>query len=288
MNKNNLEFQVEEEIILYDFLRKKITNKSKNNIKSMLANNCVTVDDKIRTKYDYKLKKGNIVKIKERQIKSDKFNDYIDIIYEDKNIIVINKPTGLLSISTKKEKEKTAYSMVMEYLRHNHEKVFVVHRLDRDTSGILLFAKNNHTKNMLQDNWNNIVRIRGYIAIVEGVTKEKGTIKSYLKESKSTKVYSTNKKDGVEAITHYKKIKSNNNYSLLNVNIDTGRKNQIRVQMNDIGHGVVGDKKYGIKSDPLKRLGLHANILEYEDPITKKIMHFETPIPQKFKTIVKL
>ncbi len=286
MPKSNLNFKVEKEISLYDFLRENITNKSKNNIKSMLTNNCIVVNDKVKTKYDYKLKKNDIVKVLERQIKNDKFKEEIDVIYEDKNIIVINKPAGLLSIATNKEKEKTAYSMVMDYLRKQNNKIFIVHRLDRDTSGVLLFAKNNKTKHVLQDNWNEIIIKRGYIALVEGITKEKGTIKSYLKESKSTKVYSTSKQNGVEAITHYKKLKNNDKYSLLEVEIDTGRKNQIRVQMHDIGHCVVGDKKYESKVDPLKRLGLHANILEYRDPINNKIMHFEAPIPIKFKTVV--
>ena len=158
-----------------------------------------------------------------------------------------------------------------------------------ETSGLLLFAKKEKIKFLLQDNWDELVGIRGYIAIVEGdIINNEGTIKSWLKETSTLLVYSSKKKnDGQEAITHYKRIKRNGKYSLLDIKLDTGRNNPIRVHMKDIGNSIIGDKKYGAKTDPIRRLGLHANILEFKHPITKKTMHFEIPLPDSFCNIFK-
>lgn len=211
--------------------------------------------------------------------------DKLDIIYEDKDIIVINKKPHLLTISTENEKEKTLFHQVMLYLKKKNKanKVFIVHRLDKDTSGLIVFAKSETAKRKLQNDWENSKR--GYVTVVNGVVeKDKDTIKSYLMETKTLLVYSTNnKQDGKLAITSYEKINSNKLYSLLKINIKTGRKNQIRVHLNDIGHSIVGDKKYGnIKRDPLRRLCLHANYLEFTHPITNKKLVLETKIPSTF------
>ena len=209
--------------------------------------------------------------------------DKLNIIYEDKDIIVINKPTHLLTISTENEKERTLFHKVYLYLKkkNKNNKVFVVHRLDKDTSGLIVFAKSEIVKKKLQNNWDK--SIRNYVAVVNGnILKEKDTLRSYLKETKTLLVYSTNDKSGDLAITSYQKIMSNKEYSLLSINIKTGRKNQIRVQLNDIGHSIVGDKKYGIKKDPLRRLCLHANYLEFNHPITDKRMSFDIDIPNTF------
>lgn len=199
----------------------------------------------------------------------------LNIIYEDKNIIVVDKPTHLLTIATEKEKEKTLYHEVLEYekCKHKSNRIFIVHRLDRDTSGLILFAKSEKYKQLFQDNWSDVKR--EYIALIEGVPKKKhDIIKSYLKENKSLITYSTkNKKDGREAITEYEVIKSNKNISLVKINILTGRKNQIRVHMSEMGHPIVGDKKYGAKYNFLKRMALHANKLEYKD------YKFESKVP---------
>lgn len=284
--KTNPELVVESESLLLEYLLLKITNKSKNNIKSLLARGNILVDNKVATKYDYKLKVGQKITIKTNQIYDKDHEEVLDVIYEDDDIIVINKPAGLLSIATNNEKNDTAYSMVMKYLKRDDHKnrIFVVHRLDRDTSGLLLFAKNEKIKFTLQDNWSDIISIRGYIAVVEGKLSEpSGTIRSWLKETTTLLVYSSHKTgDGQEAITHYQKLKEKGRFSLLDIRIDTGRKNQIRVHMKDMGHNVVGDKKYGSKTDPLKRLGLHAHILEFKHPVTSVIMHFEAPIPDEF------
>jgi len=214
--------------------------------------------------------------------------DKLNIIYEDKDIIVIDKKPHLLTISTDNEKEKTLFHQVMLYLKkkNKNNKVFIVHRLDKDTSGLIVFAKSENVKRKLQNNWEDSKR--GYVAVVNGnVSKAKGTIKSYLMETKTLLVYSTNdSKNGKLAITNYEKIMANKLYTMLKIDIKTGRKNQIRVHLNDIGHQIVGDKKYGsIKRDPLRRLCLHANYLEFMHPVTGKKVVFETKIPNEFVKI---
>lgn len=207
----------------------------------------------------------------------------LKIIYEDKYLLVVDKPSNLLTISTFKEQNNTLFHQVHEYLKSKNVKAFIVHRLDKDTSGLVVFAKSERVKNILQDNWENVKR--EYIALVNGnLKKDKGTIKSYLKESKTLQVYSTNdSKNGKLAITEYEKIKSNNNYSLLKINIKTGRKNQIRVHLNDIGNPIVGDKKYSkIKNKNAKRLYLHASCLEFVHPVTKELIHLESTYPSIF------
>lgn len=215
----------------------------------------------------------------------------LDIIYEDKEILVVNKPTGLLTVSTPKEKEKTLFHEVSDYVKKSNPKlkVFIINRLDKDTSGIVLFAKDQKVKYMYQNNWDNLVIKRGYIAVVEGVLKKKvASIRSYLKETKTLMVYSTNdKKTGKLAITNYKVIKENNRYSMLAIEIKTGRKNQIRVHMRDIGHPILGDKKYGDKKDRAKRLMLHAESLVIINPKTKRKMEFNSKVPTEFETLFK-
>ena len=208
------------------------------------------------------------------------------IIYEDKYVIAVDKPSGKLSVSTDKEKERTMFHEVLEYLKkkNKNNKVFIVHRLDKDTSGIMIFAKDIKTKNFLQDNWDKFVR--KYVAIVEGVLlNDSGEVRSYLKETKSLITYSTSDKSGKLAITKYKKIKCNKLYSMVEINILTGRKNQIRVHMKDIGNSIKGDKKYGAKMDPIKRLGLCANKLSFMHPITKKYIDLEISIPKEFESL---
>lgn len=211
--------------------------------------------------------------------------DKLDIIYEDKSIIVVNKPSHLLTISTDNEKEKTLFHKVMLYEKRKNKsnKVFIVHRLDKDTSGLVLFAKDEKIKYKLQNNWDKETK-RGYVAVVHGKTKDSDTLKSYLVETKTLLVHSTpDKKLGKLAITEYKRILENKKLSLLKINIKTGRKNQIRVQLVDNGNQIVGDKKYGEnKFDPLRRLCLHANYLEIVHPVTNKKMVFETEIPKIF------
>lgn len=212
----------------------------------------------------------------------------LDILYEDKFVLVVNKPTNLLTISTAKEKERTLFHYVFEYLKQKNKnnKVFIVHRLDKDTSGIVIFAKDEKTKFYLQENWDNFKR--GYVAVVWGKVKNnKGTLKSYLMETKTLYTYSVNDKKGKLAITEYEKVLENKNYTMLSLNLKTGRKNQIRVQLSDMGNSIVGDHKYGIKKDPIRRMALHANYLEFIHPKTKEKIVIDIDIPNSFISLVK-
>ena len=255
-------------------------------IKNYIKNGMVKVNNKTITNSSHPIKPNDKVEITYTR---NKINEYdLDILYEDDYLIAINKPSGLLSIGNDKEKEITAYRMVSDYVKKTSNKyIFVVHRLDQDTSGILLFSKNEKIRDKMQDNWNTIVKKRGYIAITDGILNGSGTIKSYLTEDRNQFVHSTKSNNGKEAITHYNVIKNTKDYSLVQVFIDTGRRNQIRVHLSEKGYPIVGDKKYRCRTNPLKRLCLHANILEFIHPVTKKIIHIETDIPNEMKRLLK-
>ena len=271
-----------ENYLLFDYLRNNIDGKSKNNIKSLLKNEVVFVNGKIVTKYNYVLCDGDVVEINKK-----KANNNINIIYEDNDIIVIDKPSKILTISNKNEKVNTLYRMVSDYLKKEHKKVFIIHRLDFDTSGIIMFAKSQRVQKLYQDNWNDLAKIREYTAIVDGITANKGHIESYLKQTKTLLVYSSKNKDGLFAITDYEKIGGNSKYSMLKILISTGRRNQIRCHMADIGHPILGDYRYKCKINPIDRLCLHANKLEIINPITKELMVFNSNIPKEFNSIIK-
>lgn len=274
---------VKENEILIEFLKKMFSNLSKNSVKSLLHNEKVFVNGNMTTKYNYELNVGDVVEIREKVAKN------IDIIYEDKDIIVINKPSGLLTVATEKEKNKTAYHLVMEYLKkkNKNNRIFIIHRLDKDTSGIIMFAKNERAKHLYQDNWNDIVKKRCYYAVIDGKMENKeGTIKSYLKEN-GNMVYSVKDRSGKLAITEYKVLKERKNISLLDINLKTGRKNQIRVHMKENKTPILGDLKYGEKSKLINRLALHAYKLELVNPVTKKLLTFEINMPNEFKTLFK-
>jgi len=279
----NKEVIIEKEIKLLEFLLEYFSKLSRNSVKNLLTNKQIIVNGKVISKHDYLLKKGDKVSFDGKQN-----NKGLKIIYEDELFIVINKPFNLLTVATDKEKEKTAYVLVSEYVKQTNHKnrVYVLHRLDKDTSGVLVFCKDESVKNELQEKWNEIVSKRGYVAVVEGSLKQKqGVIKSYLKESKTKMVYSCSKSEGKLAITEYKVIGENNKYSLVDVNLLTGRKNQIRVHFKDIGHPLVGDKKYGAITDPLKRLGLHASSIKFT--YKNKEYEFNSPHPFDLKNNLK-
>ena len=252
-------------------------------IKQYLEHGSIYVNNSRTTKYNYKLNIGNIITIESKNNASLPF----DILYEDMHIIVVNKPSGLLTIATDKEKSETLYHKVREYLKvkNKNAKVFIVHRLDKDTSGVVLLAKDEETKNMLQDGWNSNAH-RSYVAVVHGKLKNKSDRSiQYLKETKTNLVYVS--KDGLEAITNYNVVKENDKYTLVAIDIETGRRNQIRVLFNSMGNPIVGDNKYFIKKDNEKRLYLHANRLQVYYPHKKEVMLFETKTPIEFKNIMK-
>ncbi len=276
---------------LMKFLIDKLPNKSRNNIKSLLTHRQVLVDEQVVTQYNYPLQVGQKVIIDWVLVRDEKPGRGLRIIYEDKDIIIIDKPSGLLSIASDKEKQRTAYRQLTDYVRLNdvENRIFIVHRLDRETSGVMLFAKNEDIKRSLQDNWKETVVDRAYIAVVEGkIEKKEGKIKSWLQETKTRLVYSgSSPEDGQEAVTHYKVLEAGTRYSLLEIRLETGRKNQIRVHMKDIGHSIIGDKKYGAMTNPIGRLGLHAHILSFYHPVSGKLMRFETEVPKKFSQLFK-
>lgn len=287
--RNLKEFKVTHETELLIFLLEKFQSQSRNSVKSLLSSHRVSVDGAPVSQFDFKLYPEDTVIISNSAIRK-KTRSKLPIIYEDDDLIVINKPSGLLSIASDNEKSSTAYRMLSDYVQQKdkHNRIFVVHRLDEDTSGVLMVAKNVEIQQALQNKWNDIVTKRGYYAIVEGMMENpEGTFKSYLKKNTQNLMYSSKKSgDGQLAITHYKVMKTNGEYSLLDVSIDTGRKNQIRVHLGESGHYVIGDDKYGEPSNPIARLGLHAYALEFVHPFTGKKVSFSSPIPKPFEDLL--
>lgn len=286
-------FKVQRSDELLEFLLKKM-NTSRNNVKHILANHQVLVNGNPITQFNYPLAKDDEIKISKYPVKAasptnNKTKERkkplsISIIYEDSDFIAINKPNGLLSVESDKDNE-SAYYYVSEYLKAKNPNLrpYVLHRIDKETSGVLVFTKNIKLHSMLRLNWNDYIQTREYIAVVEGkLEKKSDRLVSYLKENSNNMVYISNDRTGQRAVTNYEVLKENINYSLLRVEIETGRKNQIRVEMNNLGHPIVGDDKYGCNKNPLKRLGLHASKLEFIHPITKEVITIVAKTPQIF------
>ncbi|MGD0821769.1 MAG: RluA family pseudouridine synthase [Desulfomonilia bacterium] len=279
-------FTVVEPAELMNYLLDQMPDKSRKTIKSLLAHHQVSVDYRVTTQFNHRLKPGQQVVINWSKVLQESPHRGMKILYEDPYLIVIEKPPGLLSIATEKENERTAFRILSDQLKKTNPKgrIFVVHRLDREASGIMMFAKDKETQQLLQHAWDEDVIERSYVVVVEGlIPQEHGTITSWLKENKALVVYSSpTPGDGKKAITHYRVIKKNIICSLLEVKLQTGRKNQIRIHMKDLGHSIIGDKKYGGRENPMKRLGLHARVLAFRHPMTGKELRFETPIPKVF------
>ena len=289
---------------LLAFLLRKC-NTSRNNVKSLLSGRQVLVNGSVVTQFDFPLAKDDEVKISKKSVRGttapspvkNKTKDPrkqtqekpqpIKIIYEDDDFIAIDKPAGLLSVESDKQTE-SAFSCVFEYLKQKDKRArpYILHRIDKETSGVLVFAKNPKIYSMLKMHWNELVTLREYIAVAEGVfEKQADTVISYLKENKNNLVYSTQDITGQKAVTHYEVRRQTQDYALLSVKIDTGRKNQIRVHLHSLGHAVVGDDKYPSNKNPLKRLGLHAVKLEFIHPVTKELLSFSAPVPALFMTL---
>ena len=281
-------FVVYEDTTLLEFLKKKIPAQSEKNVKRIIMNHQVAVGGVPTDFFHFPLYKEDEVTLSWTPIKNH-IPRPIPILFEDDDIIAIDKPSGLLSVASDREKGRTAYRMVSEYIASKRKgaRIFVVHRLDEDTSGVLIFAKNIETRLALQKDWGKVVSLRRYFAIVEpgNIEKEK-VLKDYLAQDSTQKVYVTPiKSKGKLAVTHYKVIASNAKYALLDVDISTGRKNQIRVQLGHTGHYVIGDDKYGEPSNPLKRLGLHASQLTFVNPLTRISYDISSPLPKPFKSL---
>ncbi len=268
------------------------TEMSRTKAKSMLKNKLISVNGQLNSQYNLVLKAGDQVKIHPDTSTTEKKLRDLNIVFEDQYIVVVDKHAGLLSISTTKENHKTAFRILSDHvkLQNPDNRIFIVHRLDRETSGLMVFAKSEEVKKVFQEKWQQLVTKRSYLAIVKGKPEPwSNTLKSYMYESKALKVHITkDTKEGQLAITHYKTIKSKGQNAMLNVWLETGRKNQIRVQLNEIGHPVLGDLKYGGKEmdNPIGRLALHAWELSFEHPVTGEVMEFKTAVPRKFSRII--
>lgn len=277
---------VKKDDTLLTFLLTSFPHRSRNIVKAVLRDEQVSIDGKPVTQFDHALCLGQRVEINWERKSPQQQPHGLNIVYEDNDLIIINKPSGLLTIATAKEKRKTAYAILSNYVKKgdSENKIFIIHRLDRETSGLLMFAKNETVKNQIQETWATTIAQRTYIGVVEGeIQKQEGTIVSWLKESSAFIVYSSqNSQHGKKAVTRYKKIKANNGFSLLQINLETGRKHQIRVHMQDIKHPIIGDSKYGSTQNPIRRMGLHAQVLAFTHPKTGKPCRFETEVPEKF------
>ena len=287
-----LAFEVaDQSIILMDFLCRVMPDRKRSSIKQLLKFGSVMVNGNVTSQFNVPLNQGDTVKVNLTRAFPVFYNRRVKIVYEDDDIIVIEKGYGLLSMGNEKIKDGTAYSILKDYLKEKdpRNKIFIIHRLDRDTSGLMMFAKTIEAKEAMQHNWNNMVLERTYLAVVEGkVEEESGTVKSYLAENSQMEVYSTDDPEkGQLAVTRWKKIASGNGYTLMEVSLDTGRKFLIRVHMKDIEHPIAGDRKYGAKSSPIHRLALHAQTLRFVHPVTRRDMRFETPIPASFEKMIK-
>lgn len=285
-----LDYPVTQETTLLPFLRETLTDKSRNNVKSLLTRKLVAVDGKPTSRHDFPLKPGQTVTILPVSAPAVTGLSF-PILYEDGRLIAVSKPAGLLSVGNERERVRTAYRKVSDYVKSRdvNAKIFVVHRLDRETSGVLIFAKDPDTQKAFQEHWNDIVTRRGYYAVVEGVPKPaEDTIVSHLIETATHLVFSGQPGlNSRRAVTHYRTMAAGHGFALLDINIDTGRKNQIRVHMQDMGHPVAGDKQYGGKTNPLGRLCLHAYELSLTDPVTGKALSFVARMPKEFMKLVR-
>ena len=251
---------------LLDFIMESMKGISRNKAKDILTGHGITVDRKSVSQYNYELRPGMVVRVSKHKRNNELKNKYVKIVYEDKDLIVIEKSAGILSMPAVAQ-QFSIKTVLDEYFTRRHFKctAHVVHRLDRDTSGLMMYAKNIEVQRILEEHWQEIVTDRRYVAVVSGkMEKEGGTISSWLKDNKAYVTYSSPTDNGGKyAVTHFHTLDARERYSLVELKLETGRKNQIRVHMQDIGHPVVGDSKYGNGSDPIGRLGLHAYRLNF-------------------------
>lgn len=279
-------FTIQAPAELLPFVTENLPEIKRTRLKQMLAHNQIAVNGNPVSQFNHPLQPGDTVSVNFTREFQVFYNRRLKIVYEDDDILVVNKGYGLLSMGNDKVKDGTAYSILKDYLKRKdpRNKIFIIHRLDRDTSGLMMFAKNEKAKEAMQHNWNNMVLNRKYVTVVEGEVEEPhGVVRSYLGETSQFEVFSTDDpSQGKLAVTRWTRLKEGSEYSLLEVELDTGRKNQIRVHMKDIGHPISGDRKYGAEASPIHRLALHARTLRFIHPVTRREMLFETPVPSSF------
>lgn len=287
MARRDYSFRITEEGYLLEFLLANV-KESRNTVKNLLRSGFVAIDGGIETQFDMPLRAGQVVTVSAKN--GAKAALPFDVLYEDERIVVINKSAGLLTVANEKEREKTAFRMVSDYVKAGDPKakIFIVHRLDRDTSGVVMFAKDEATKRAYQDRWDELVLKRGYIAAVEGkMEKEEDVLVSYLRETREHEVYVCEEGDrgAKKAVTKYRVMREGDRFSLLDIELMTGRKNQIRVQLAEAGHPVCGDKRYGAKTNPHRRLSLHASELIVRSPFDGKVQNFIALTPKVFRKL---
>ena len=279
------ELIVRKPMLLMEFLMQEMHGISRNKVKAILSGHGVSVDRKLVTQYDFELTPGMVVRVSKHKRSTELNSKFVKIVYEDKDIIVIEKNIGILSMAATTQ-TFCVKTILDEYFKRRHFKctAHVVHRLDRDTSGLMIYAKNVEVQQILEENWQNIVTDRRYVAVLCGkMEKEGGTVTSWLKDNKAFITYSSPVDNGGKyAVTHYHTLKTNDDFSLVELKLETGRKNQIRVHMQDLGHPVAGDVKYGNGRNPIGRLALHAFRLNFYPPRTREFMYIETPFPTPF------
>ncbi len=280
-----MEFTVQRPAQLQDFLMEALNGISKNKVKNILAGHGVTVDQKNVSQYNFELRPGMVVRISKHKRSNELKNKLVRIVYEDRHLVVVEKGVGILSMPAA-ARQYSVKTVLDTYFARKHYKctAHTVHRLDRDTSGLMMFAKSIEVQKILEEHWQEIVTDRRYVAVVSGkMEQEGGTVSSWLKDNKAYVTYSSHTDNGGKfAVTHFHTLDARDNFSLVELKLETGRKNQIRVHMQDIGHPVAGDSKYGDGSDPIGRLALHAFRLNFYHPVTGEWMEFETPFPASF------
>lgn len=283
-------YVVEHESGLLDFLLTHVS-QSRTKIKATLHGRGIKVDGKTVTQFDFKLTPGMKVAVSKSKSNQHGFKSrYVKIVYEDRWLVVIEKNIGILSMAAG-HSSLNVKSVLDDYFQKSRQKcrAHVVHRLDRDTSGLMVYAKDIDTEQAFEHNWHDIVYDRRYVAVVSGeVEQEGGTIENWLKDNKAYVTYSSPVDNGGKyAITHYHVLDRTTEHSLVEFKLETGRKNQIRVHTADMGHPVCGDTKYGNGDDPLHRLCLHAFRLCFYHPVTRERLEFETPLPSQFRRLFK-
>jgi len=287
-----------------DFLIAKMGGMARSSVKQLLGQRRVKVGNAIQTRHDFALKAGDVVTVSSGRGNSQLTHPKLKIVYEDDDLIVVNKQPGLLTVAaTPGSSETTAFSILRAYVKRQNARagIYVVHRLDRETSGLLVFARSEELQHYMREYWRELVTERTYIALTEGtLDPREGQIKSWFTEDKrNAMVYSSPVDDGGDlAITNYKTLKVSPvtgnpspvtpQYSLVELHLETGRTNQIRVHLASKGCPVVGDRKYGHgnESSPIDRLCLHAKVLAFIHPVTEKTVRFESPVPKEFNRVL--
>ena len=283
-------FTVKEETGLLEFLLANM-NESRSKVKATLQGRGVKVDGKFVTQFDLPLRPGMKVAVsKSKRGLHTLRSRYVKLVYEDRWLIVVEKNIGILSMAAG-HSSLNVKAVLDDYFQKTHQKcrAHVVHRLDRDTSGLMVYAKDIETEQILEHNWHDIVYDRRYVAVVSGeMEQDEGTVESWLKDNKAYFTYSSPVDNGGKyAVTHYHVLDRTTAHSLVEYKLETGRKNQIRVHSADLGHPVCGDVKYGNGDDPVHRLCLHAYLLCFYHPVTRERMEFETPVPTAFRQLLK-